>query len=217
MGLQRVRCNWRATPPCARSSVPPRSGPRPATEPYARRGSLVLGFFLGRPPALTRLGGASWRACPRPPARTFCSISVIEPPAFSIAARGRSRRMVDRQLEAAFNSPSPSTRTPSSSRRTKPADLAPPHRPACRHRAGQRPPPPAAGRADLVEIVAGPRPEAALRQAAMKRHLAALEAADGDAGARRLALAAATAGLADAGTDAAADPQRAPCANQGCP
>ena len=47
--------------------------------------------------------------------------------------------------------------------------------------------------------------EAALGQAAMERHLAALEAVEGDAGARRLALAAAAAGLALARADAAAD------------
>ncbi len=39
----------------------------------------------------------------------------------------------------------------------------------------------------------------------MQRHLAAFEAADGDAGTGRLALAAAAALLADAGADAAAD------------
>ena len=47
--------------------------------------------------------------------------------------------------------------------------------------------------------------EAALRQAAMQRHLAAFEALDAHAGARGLALAAAAAGLAHAGADAAAD------------
>ena len=47
--------------------------------------------------------------------------------------------------------------------------------------------------------------EAALGQAAMQRHLAAFEALDAHAGARGLALAAAAAGLAHAGADAAAD------------
>ena len=47
--------------------------------------------------------------------------------------------------------------------------------------------------------------EAALGQAAVERHLAALEAVDGDAGARLLALDAAAGGLALARADAAAD------------
>src|SRR5690606_19120482 len=47
--------------------------------------------------------------------------------------------------------------------------------------------------------------EAALRQATIDRHLAALEAVDGNAGARLLALDAATTGLALAGTDTATD------------
>src|SRR5690606_21227987 len=47
--------------------------------------------------------------------------------------------------------------------------------------------------------------ETALGQAAVERHLAALEAVDGDARARLLALDAAAAGLAGAGTDAAAN------------
>ena len=42
----------------------------------------------------------------------------------------------------------------------------------------------------------------------MQRHLAALEALDGDAGAGLLALDAASAGLALAGADAAADAHR---------
>src|ERR1700731_3143395 len=48
--------------------------------------------------------------------------------------------------------------------------------------------------------------EAALRQPAMQRGLAALEAVKRDAGARGLALAAASGGLSLAGSDAAADP-----------
>src|SRR5690606_39079459 len=47
--------------------------------------------------------------------------------------------------------------------------------------------------------------EAPLGQAPMQRHLAALEALDGDTRTRGLALAAAAAGLAHAGADAAAD------------
>src|SRR4029079_12422820 len=47
--------------------------------------------------------------------------------------------------------------------------------------------------------------EAALRQAPVQRHLAALETLDAHAGARGLALATASAGLALAGADAAAD------------
>src|SRR6185437_15051929 len=47
--------------------------------------------------------------------------------------------------------------------------------------------------------------EAALGQAAVQRHLAALEPLDAHAGTRGLALAAAAAGLAHAGADAAAD------------
>src|SRR5262249_47578141 len=59
---------------------------------------------------------------------------------------------------------------------------------------------------DLVEFLAEGRiGEAALRQAAMQRRLAALEAVEGDARPRRLALAAAAAGLALARADAAAD------------
>src|SRR5262249_28167149 len=48
--------------------------------------------------------------------------------------------------------------------------------------------------------------EAALRQPAMQRHLAALEALNAHACSRGLALAAATAGLALSGPDAATDP-----------
>src|SRR5690606_10129586 len=48
--------------------------------------------------------------------------------------------------------------------------------------------------------------EAALRQAPMDRHLAALEALDGDAGARLLALVAVAAHLAEARSCAAAAP-----------
>src|SRR6185312_12210421 len=59
---------------------------------------------------------------------------------------------------------------------------------------------------DLVELDGERRvAEAALRQAAMQRHLAALEALDAHAGARGLALAAAASGLAHAGANAAAD------------
>src|SRR6185295_6793717 len=49
--------------------------------------------------------------------------------------------------------------------------------------------------------------EAALGQASMQRHLAALEPAEANAGASGLALAAAPAHLAHAGADAAADAQ----------
>src|SRR5690606_12783933 len=58
---------------------------------------------------------------------------------------------------------------------------------------------------DLVPVAAVPLAEAALRQTAMERHLTAFEAADRDARARRLSLAAASAGLADARPDATAD------------
>src|SRR5690606_6612326 len=58
---------------------------------------------------------------------------------------------------------------------------------------------------DFGEVLAENVGEAALRQAPMQRHLAALEAVDGDAGTRGLALAAATAGLAHARADAATD------------
>src|SRR5882672_557421 len=59
---------------------------------------------------------------------------------------------------------------------------------------------------DLVELQPEWLVEAALRQAPMQRHLTALEALDAHARARRLALAAAAASLADARADAAADP-----------
>src|SRR3954454_11637131 len=58
---------------------------------------------------------------------------------------------------------------------------------------------------DLVELQPERLVEAALRQAPMQRHLAALEALDAHARTRRLALAAAAAGLADAGADTTAD------------
>src|SRR5208282_6532893 len=59
---------------------------------------------------------------------------------------------------------------------------------------------------DLVEPARERRIfEPALGQAAMQRHLAALKPLDAHAGARGLALTAAAAGLALAGTDAAAD------------
>src|SRR5262249_54464918 len=59
---------------------------------------------------------------------------------------------------------------------------------------------------DLVEPERERRvAKAALGQPAMQRHLAALEALDAHAGTRGLALAAAPAGLARAGADAAAD------------
>src|SRR3546814_9631325 len=50
--------------------------------------------------------------------------------------------------------------------------------------------------------------EAALRQAPVQRHLAALEALDGHAGARLLALVAVARGLALAGADAAAEDRK---------
>src|SRR5262249_30289828 len=58
---------------------------------------------------------------------------------------------------------------------------------------------------DLVELAAKLVVEAALGQAAMQRHLAALEALDAHAGPRRLAFAAPAARLAFAGANAAAD------------
>jgi hypothetical protein len=58
---------------------------------------------------------------------------------------------------------------------------------------------------DLVPLLAVELVEAAFRQAPMQRHLPALEAAEPCAGPRRLALAAAAAGLAHTGTDAPAD------------
>ena len=58
---------------------------------------------------------------------------------------------------------------------------------------------------DLIVVDRERIVEAALGQAAMQRHLAALEALDRDAGARLLTLDAAAAGLALAGADAAAD------------
>src|SRR4051794_28215280 len=62
-----------------------------------------------------------------------------------------------------------------------------------------------AAEVDLVEIARARRIEAALRQAPMQRHLAALEALDAHARTRRLALAAAARLLALAGADAAPD------------
>src|SRR5690606_9694315 len=56
---------------------------------------------------------------------------------------------------------------------------------------------------DRHVVLGGHVAEAALRQAAVERHLAALEAVDGDARARALALHAAAGGLAGAGADAA--------------
>src|SRR5690606_11098423 len=53
-----------------------------------------------------------------------------------------------------------------------------------------------AGERNGVEVVAERILEAALGQAAIKRHLAALEAVDGNAGTRLLTLHTATAGLA---------------------
>src|SRR5690606_13735281 len=58
---------------------------------------------------------------------------------------------------------------------------------------------------DFVEVLREDVLEATLGQATVERHLAALEAVDGDARARALALDAAAAGLAGAGADAAAD------------
>src|SRR5262249_6957661 len=60
---------------------------------------------------------------------------------------------------------------------------------------------------DLVETELERRVlEAALRQTPMQRHLAAFEALDPHAGARRLTLAAPSAGLTDARADTASDP-----------
>src|SRR5262249_54878577 len=61
-----------------------------------------------------------------------------------------------------------------------------------------------AAQIDDLELAPEQVLEAALGQAAVQRHLAALEALDGDAGARLLALDAAARGLAQAGADAAA-------------
>src|SRR5690606_4251527 len=58
---------------------------------------------------------------------------------------------------------------------------------------------------DFIEVLRVRHIEAALRHAHVERHLAALEAVDGNAGASRLALAAATTGLADARADTTAD------------
>src|SRR5271163_2118037 len=62
-----------------------------------------------------------------------------------------------------------------------------------------------AAQIDLVQIAGRRRGEAALGQAPMQRHLAALEAFDAHARTRRLALAAASGLLALARTDAATD------------
>src|SRR5690606_10163856 len=59
--------------------------------------------------------------------------------------------------------------------------------------------------ADLVVVLGEDVHEAALRQAPMQRHLAALETLDGNARAGRLALDAAPTGLAGAGANTAAD------------
>jgi hypothetical protein len=59
--------------------------------------------------------------------------------------------------------------------------------------------------ADLVIVFAAPLVEAALGQTAMQWHLAAFEAADGNAGTGCLALAAAAALLADTRADTTAD------------
>src|SRR5690606_6111983 len=58
---------------------------------------------------------------------------------------------------------------------------------------------------DRVPLLGVERVEAALRHTHVERHLAALEAVDGNAGARRLALAATATGLALARADAAAN------------
>src|SRR5262249_52445273 len=62
-----------------------------------------------------------------------------------------------------------------------------------------------AGERHDVEVLAEDVLEAALRQAPVERHLAALEAVDGNAGARLLALDATPGGLAGARADAAAE------------
>ena len=106
----------------------------------------------------------------------------------------------------ALSSPSPRRRTPSLARRTMPAATSAATStglPASRRLSSIA----CCSAPTLISLksLRSPLVEAALGQAAMQRHLAAFEAADRDAGAGRLALAAAAALLADAGADAAAD------------
>ena len=129
------------------------------------------------------------------------------PPAFSTAATADFEAPNTESATLALISPPPSSRTPSLARRSTPALT----------RAAASIVPAASSRPASIASCMRPRLtslslranivllEAALGQAPMQRHLAALEALDAHAGARGLALAAAAAGLALAGADAAAD------------
>ena len=133
-------------------------------------------------------------------------ISTV-PPAFSTAATADFDAPCTESVTLALSSPAPRSRTPSLARRKIPAFTK-----AAASILARQIEPPGVDRLletseiDLVELerelnVA----EAALGQAAMQRHLAALEALDAHARSRGLALAAASAGLALAGADTAAD------------
>ena len=130
-----------------------------------------------------------------------------EPPAFSIAATADFDAPPLRRSSLALISPLPRIFTPSRAWRSTPASTR-----ARRRRSWLRRIELAgvdrlldAAEIDFVVIRARRVAEAALGQTAMQRHLAAFKALDRDAGARLLALDAASAGLALAGADTAAD------------
>ncbi len=130
-----------------------------------------------------------------------------EPPAFSTAATADLEAPNTESVTLALISPSPSSRTPSLARRRTPALTSA----AASILAAASSRPEFDRRLQLAEVhlveLAGEFDvlEAALGEPAMQRHLAALKAFDAHAGARGLTFAAAAAGLALAGADAAAD------------
>ena len=138
-------------------------------------------------------------------------LTTTLPPAASTAAIAASRAPATSIVSAAFSSPLASRRTPSPARRSMPAatSVAASTGPSALRLAGVDRLLQPAEVHDLVVLLEDLVVEAALRQAAMQRRLAALEAVDRDAAARGLALAAAARGLALARADAAADPLRA--------
>ena len=194
--------------------------------------------FSARSRRQARLAGGACRrsheigfaglSCKRPPSAAAACLkapirrlpvrgSFTEPPAFSTFSIAALEAPATSNVSLAFSSPSDSSRTPSLARRMTPAAISASTSTVflassflasiavCTR----------AERHD-VELLGEDVLEAALGQAPVERHLAALEAVDGDAGARLLALDAATGGLAGARADAAAEPLLANGSNLRC-
>ena len=198
----RLPPTWDRDARCASAAAAfPDAAKPPAVRPWpaiARASPRVGVLFLARGrlrlAGLGFLGGRSSCAWPRRPAAPSCTISVIEPPALSIAAFAPAVAWLTVSASLAFSSPL----AQDAHAVERAADDARGHQRGDVHRLGRIEQPGVHGRLqaaeiDLVEDLAVELVEAALGQAPMQRHLAAFEAAEAHAGARRLALAAAAA------------------------